>query len=66
MDENTSWKSQVALFALFFVAIVAAGAFRTKQLDGVAPNQAVFAPSSSPASDGEPPSNEIADYPQLD
>ena len=66
MNENKSWKAQVALFVLFFAAIVGTGAYRTIQSDANAASQAVFAPSSSPASDGEPPSNEIQDFPQLD
>jgi hypothetical protein len=66
MQESKSWKSQVALFVFFFGAIVGAGAYRTMQFDAAAANQAAVGPASSPATDGEPPSNEITDYTQLD
>ena len=66
MDENTSWKFPAAFFVTAVAALLVAGAYRTIELNQPPATGAVVAPASSPASNAEAPSNDVADFPQLD
>jgi hypothetical protein len=66
MDENKPSRFPAVLFISVVAALLAAGAYREMQPEPAEASAVMVSPPSAPGADGEPPSNEIADFPQLD
>ncbi len=65
MDQENVWRLPAALFMVGMLAMLLAGAWRELEMP-VRPAPVISVPSTEQPQAGEPQSNEIADFPQLD
>ena len=65
MDQEKVWRLPAALFIVGMLAMLLAGAWRELELP-IQPATVVSAPAAEQPQMGDPPSNEITDYIQLD
>jgi hypothetical protein len=66
MDQANVWRLPATLFLVGMLAMLLAGAWRELEMP-IRPAAAITLPSPEDQPRmGEPPSNEIADFPQLD
>ena len=65
MDQEKVWRLPAALFIVGMLAMLLAGAWRELETP-LRPATVVSAPAPEQPQLGEPPSNEISDYIQLD
>jgi hypothetical protein len=65
MDQENVWRLPAALFMVGMLAMLLAGAWRELETP-VQPAPVIGIPSIEQTQVAEPPSNEIADFPQLD
>ena len=70
MDESKPSRFPAALFISVVAALLAAAAYREMQPKSAEATAVIVQPASSTpgadGADGDPPSNEVADFPQLD
>jgi hypothetical protein len=67
MDQSKPSRFPAALFVSVVAALLGAAAYRAMQVEEPAAAAVFVSPSSAPTdNNGEPTSNEIADFPQLD
>lgn len=65
MDQEKVWRLPAALFIVGMLAMLLAGAWRELEVP-LQPAAIVSTPAAEQPQMGEPPSNEISDYIQLD
>lgn len=65
MDQEKVWRLPAALFVVGMLVMLLAGAWRELELP-IRPAPVVSAPAVEQQQMGDPPSNEISDYIQLD
>ena len=65
MDQENVWRLPATLFVVGMLAMLLAGAWRELEMP-TRPAPVVSLPSTEQPQTGEPQSNEIADFPQLD
>jgi hypothetical protein len=66
MDENKPSRFPAALFISVVAALLGTAAYREMQPKPAEATAVMVSPASTPGADGDPPSNEVADFPQLD